>query len=63
MRHLNQRVVHIAALVITMGTIMHTMITGMNMDTTTTDPVRMRTDPQSPDKKSLETPPLIQLSG
>ena len=33
----------------------------MTMDTTTTDPVRMRTDPQSPDKKSLETPPLIQL--
>ena len=37
------------------------MDTAMHMDTTTMSPVRMRTDPQSPDKKSLETPPLIQL--
>ena len=33
----------------------------MQMDTTTTGTLRMSTDPQSPDKNSLETPPLIQL--
>jgi urease accessory protein len=33
----------------------------MQMDTTTTGTLRMSTDPQSPDKNSQETPPLIQL--
>ena len=33
----------------------------MHMDTTSTGTLRMSTDPQSPDKNSLETPPLIQL--
>jgi urease accessory protein len=59
--------VHTAALVIAMGMIMHTMITGMtmvtvmHMDTTRTGTVRMSTDPQSHKKNFLETPALIQL--